>query len=1057
VDSNAYEGIRIVSYYSDNSDVRVTSSYIRHNGMGYGQHDGLYAYGGSTFRELSNNHIMYNDGDGVYSKFGVYPHTFVGNTIAANSGDGIFVVTNTVPPKDVIIAGNFVRNNGKDGIVSSGAHFTSNILEGNRYPISVTGRLGNYYQDQNGDDENAFINNTFNNALGLRPEIALSDTLSYDFPDSIDSHVYVAVDNDPHIDDGDTMTIEPAVTVKMNPHIRLYTNGTLISAGQPDSSIVFTSYRDSSFGGKTNLVADTTGPAPGDWDDIQVNSSANESQLVYTKMLYGGDNGQILDLNNVSLDSSMKHLLVRHSSRIGIQFDHGDGILEACRVDSNAWNGVRITSYYSDNSHVRVRHSYIVHNGLRHSGDAGLWANYGSGFPEVSNSHIMYNDGTGLYTRFPDEIPQTFVDNTITNNGGDGIFAAMKSNNIDSLLTITGNTITDNSHEGIVSSRAIIKQNTLSGNRYPIAVTAQISDSGTVNESGNVYADNNIEGNTYDHTMAIRGDEDVEGTLGGAYPDSITSNTYVVIHDTHIASGTRFDIVPGTNLKFPANTRLRVEGNIQAMGTHDDRVVFTSWKDDTFGGDTNEDTTATSAGPGDWEGVYVRDSGSDDSHFRNAVIRFGGHSGENLSLYKTAAQVDSSFITFSSGSGIYTYQCSPTFYGLELHNNRRGLYTDAGYNNLVPEIHQSNIYHNTDYGVYNTTPNDTVNALMNYWGAATGPYHPDLNPSGQGNPVSDGVKFEPWLNSAQGPLIGDVSLNGDITAFDASLVLRHDVHAITLTGDSLAAAEVSANGTVTAYDASLILQYVAGIIVTFPALGKPVPPAVLAQAISMKDVEGNAGETVRIPITVSRGIDINSVDLAFSYDMDMIRSVEIEQTDASDDMMLQTRTTGDTMRVAMAGAHPAGTDDPVLNIVLHLQDNVSDQIDGSLHFIQFNVNDVDLTSRITGVDVNVKGKPSAYKLVQNYPNPFNPTTTLKYELPEKSQVSLAIYNLRGQRIAILVRNKVQKAGYYDLTWDGRNQFGQPVSSGVYIYRITAQSKSGSGKHYSKVKKMTLLR
>lgn len=1055
VDSNLEEGIVARSYYSDHSDVRLTTSYIRDNGLSNGHYAALYATGGSTFREISNNHILRNDGDGIHSNFGVYPHSIVGNTIANNSLDGMYVVTNSVPPKDVTITGNFVRSNGRDGIVSSGAHLTVNEIVGNRYPIAVTGRLGNYYNDENGDDENTFINNTYNNAIGLRADVDLSDTLSYDFPDSIDSHVYVVVDGNPTVSNPGVLTIEPGVTVKMTPSRRLYVRGKLVSVGTSDSMVVFTSYRDQTYGGKTNLASDDNPPAPGDWDHLDINGDGHTSLLKYTKFLYGGDSGQLVELSGVSLDSALQHIEVRHSKRVGVDVYHSHAVFESCQIDSNWWEGIRIRSYYSDNSDVRIRNSIIMDNGSTGNGYDGLWANYGSAFREVSSTQILRNAGSGIWTHFPDEIPQTFVDNTISGNGRDGIFTAMKSNTIDSLLTITGNTITNNSHEGIVSSRAIIKQNTITGNRYPIAVTAQISDSGTVNESGNVYADNMIEGNQYDNALGIRGDVDIEGTLGGAWPDSVSSKTYVVLNDVNVSDGTHLQVVPGTVLKFLNNTRLLSDGTFNAVGTKDSRVIFTSWKDDTFGGDTNEDSTATSGGPNDWQDVYLRDSGSDNSHLSHVVIRFGGQSGQNLYLDNSNAQVDSSFITFSHRSGIYARESRSVLYGLELHDNQYGLYVSSGYDHDVPQIHQSNIYNNSDFGVRNVSPSDTVDATLNYWGASTGPYHADLNPTGEGDAVSDGVKFDPYLTSQQGPLLGDVTLNGSITAFDASLVLRHSVGDITLTGDSLIAAEVSGHDPVTAYDASLILQYVAGVIITFPGLGKPIPAAALAEGLDIQTPSGDAGSVVRIPIRINGDFNITSSDIRLKYDSKVIESVSVEKPKSASEMQLFTHTTSDTMRIAMAGSKSIDLSKPVLTLVLQLKKDVRGQVNGSVDFLTFRLNDVDLTSRMNSLDVGIRGLPVKYSLDQNYPNPFNPTTNIQYQLPENSKVMLAVYNIRGEQVATLV-NSVQPTGYYQINWDGKNQFGHSVSSGVYFYRIHAESRN-SNRSMTQVKKMMFVK
>jgi hypothetical protein len=100
----------------------------------------------------------------------------------------------------------------------------------------------------------------------------------------------------------------------------------------------------------------------------------------------------------------------------------------------------------------------------------------------------------------------------------------------------------------------------------------------------------------------------------------------------------------------------------------------------------------------------------------------------------------------------------------------------------------------------------------------------------------------------------------------------------------------------------------------------------------------------------------------------------------------------------------------------------------------------------TGVD------PTGYQysLSQNYPNPFNPTTTIKYTLKERTQVSLRIYNVAGQLTRTLV-NEVKSPGeVHAATWDGRNDAGQSVSSGVYFYKLVAGD-------YVQTKKMVLLK
>jgi hypothetical protein len=92
--------------------------------------------------------------------------------------------------------------------------------------------------------------------------------------------------------------------------------------------------------------------------------------------------------------------------------------------------------------------------------------------------------------------------------------------------------------------------------------------------------------------------------------------------------------------------------------------------------------------------------------------------------------------------------------------------------------------------------------------------------------------------------------------------------------------------------------------------------------------------------------------------------------------------------------------------------------------------------------------PLTYELFQNYPNPFNPLTTIKFGLPEKTDVTLTIYNILGQEIKKF-ENKY-KAGYHEINWNGFNDAGKQIASGVYIYRMKAEG-------FSAVKKCLFLK
>lgn len=91
----------------------------------------------------------------------------------------------------------------------------------------------------------------------------------------------------------------------------------------------------------------------------------------------------------------------------------------------------------------------------------------------------------------------------------------------------------------------------------------------------------------------------------------------------------------------------------------------------------------------------------------------------------------------------------------------------------------------------------------------------------------------------------------------------------------------------------------------------------------------------------------------------------------------------------------------------------------------------------------------SFYLSQNFPNPFNPITNIQFYIPEASPVTLSVYDLKGNKIATILQEKIS-AGFHQVTWDRKNQFGKHLSGGVYLYNIDA------GK-FKQTKKMIFLK
>lgn len=102
------------------------------------------------------------------------------------------------------------------------------------------------------------------------------------------------------------------------------------------------------------------------------------------------------------------------------------------------------------------------------------------------------------------------------------------------------------------------------------------------------------------------------------------------------------------------------------------------------------------------------------------------------------------------------------------------------------------------------------------------------------------------------------------------------------------------------------------------------------------------------------------------------------------------------------------------------------------------------SSAVTSVRLNVQTLPTRFSLYQNYPNPFNPTTTISYQLPVNTLVTLKVYDMLGRQV-ITLTNERQTAGAHSVIFNASN-----LSSGVYFYRLTAGS-------YLQAKKLMLIK
>ncbi|MCK4689835.1 MAG: T9SS type A sorting domain-containing protein, partial [Candidatus Marinimicrobia bacterium] len=287
-------------------------------------------------------------------------------------------------------------------------------------------------------------------------------------------------------------------------------------------------------------------------------------------------------------------------------------------------------------------------------------------------------------------------------------------------------------------------------------------------------------------------------------------------------------------------------------------------------------------------------------------------------------------------------------------------------------------------------------------------------------------------------VLGDVSLNGAVSAYDASLVLQHVAGIITMTGDSLKLADATQNGTVSALDASYILQKVAGNDTLFKG---GLAKALFSTGEISWEVKATVNkEVLTVPVILTSAKNVYSVEYTAEVDPFAVEIANVAANLPKDWQMVKNIKDG-VLTVAMAGVTPL-TDAQIASIELRiLSKDAGAMMTGSA---TVNENAGRSLKKLV-----IRQIPAEFKLSRNYPNPFNPTTNISFQLPGNSKVTIAVYDILGNRVRTLV-NENKTAGYYTVQWDGLNDNGMSLSSGTYFFQIQA------GQHNS-TKKMLLIK
>ncbi|MBI3553689.1 MAG: right-handed parallel beta-helix repeat-containing protein [Elusimicrobia bacterium] len=471
------------------------------------------------------------------------------------------------------------------------------------------------------------------------------------------------------------LTLQPGVIVKLlsTPSIISQITGqegAIIAQGTQNQPVVFTSLKDDSFGGDTNVDDGATSPAPGDWTNLSLSGNTPNS-LDNVVFRYGGAAGNAM----VSVV--------------------GPSTITNFDISSSAAQGLYTQTTLTLSTGVIMSNRGTMGVDLFTGANAAL-------------TNIQFNGNSANGLELDGSALSTVTNSTFTGNGTNGLFAS----NTAGTLNVGSATFVNNGDGFLWNPAAIL--NFLG----PISLI----------------------------NSGINGiDVQTNSNVGGVVRTWSNPGVPYVIRGGPVNFRQNVTVQPGTVIKLRGTTSSFTgqEGTITAQGTSAQPIVFTSLKDDGFGGDTNLDGAASSPARGDWGALGLGGNGNTNL-WSHVVVRYGGAngsymlSGGNL----TASNCDVSFSAadgFQLGSGTTITITSTTF-----TNNV------VGYRSVFPlagaSIGQSIFSGNSSFGV-TTSGGSAANVINNYWGSPSGPTV-STNPGGTGDAVSStNVTYSPFLTS----------------------------------------------------------------------------------------------------------------------------------------------------------------------------------------------------------------------------------------------------------------------------------------------------------------------
>lgn len=366
------------------------------------------------------------------------------------------------------------------------------------------------------------------------------------------------------------------------------------------------------------------------------------------------------------------------------------------------------------------------------SSQAGIY-NLG-GTLNIANSSLLRNYNYGVYQKSGS---LTLSGSEVANHNSYGVNVAGGT------ATLDHNSLHDNTFYGFYSglpNALTLTNNIFTNNRGAVLVSPLVNF---------VHSGNTASGGTSNGLG-------IYGTVTGDQIWSADSMPYIIVQ-LFINAGKTLTINPGAILKFGSFgiVSINVDGNLNVAGDADNKVYFTSMKDDSVGGDTNGDGSASVPAVGDWRDI--RFSAGASGNFSNTVIHYAGNTVQYNSsasgIYNLGGVVSLANVVLENNGlyGVWNKSGSLTVTSSEFSSGEKGIYVNGGSVN----VHGSS-FHNIKYFAIYNGGTINVDATNNWWGDDSGPTIAG-NVGGHGQMITTKVLYDPWTGKIppnQAPTLG---------------------------------------------------------------------------------------------------------------------------------------------------------------------------------------------------------------------------------------------------------------------------------------------------------------